>query len=195
MPAFGRPVRARAFGAALATAVLAAGGARGQVFTTPERALAQACPGARLEHRERTLDDDEARAVESAAKARLAARTCESWAVWRGDTLAATAFLDTRTVRTMPASVLVVVAPDTTVRRVEILAFHEPSDFRPPARWLGLFAHRRLSDSLWPRRDIAALSGATLTARAITESVRLALALYSHPVAPKPAAAAGAEKR
>src|SRR5439155_5334206 len=135
------------------------------------------------------LTDAEAAAVEARARARLESRIATAYLAWRGDTLAGTAFFDSRIVRTMPAVLMVVVAPDTTVRRVDVLAFHEPPDYRPMPRWLDQFAHRRLGDRLAPNRDIRMLSGATLTTRAVTESTRLALALYQVVVAPALASA------
>ena len=149
-----------------------------------QQALAEAFPGARLERRALALDEEQVRAVQERAQAKLASRLQVAYLAWRGDTLAGTAFFDRRTVRTMPGVFMVVVAPDTTLARVDVLAFHEPPDYRPTARWLGLFARRRLDPGLWPQRDIRNLSGATLSARAVTESARLALALYERLVAP-----------
>ena len=80
---------------------------------------------------------------------------------------------------------MVVLAPDATIERIEVIAFHEPPDYRPTERWLGQFKHKRLDQRLWPRRDIRNLSGATLTTRAVTESGRLALAMYEVLLAPK----------
>ena len=152
--------------------------ARGAVYMTQQQALEQAFPGARVERRALVLDDAQVNAVQSRANVRLESKLVAAYCAWHGDTLAGTAFFDTRRVRTMPAVFMVVVAPDTTVARVDVLAFHEPPDYRPAARWLGLFARRKLDDRLWPRRDIRNLSGATLSARAVTESVRQSLALY-----------------
>jgi Na+-translocating ferredoxin:NAD+ oxidoreductase RnfG subunit len=154
---------------------------------TQARALEQAFPGARIERRTFALAPDEARAVEERAKTKLPSRLVIAYRAWRRDTLAGVAFFDSRTVRTMPVVVMVAVAPDTTVTRVDVLAFHEPADYRPSGRWLGLFGRRRLNDRLWPGRDVRNLSGATLTTRSITESVRLALALYEQVVARVPA--------
>ena len=115
---------------------------------------------------------------------RLSSRLPVAYVAWRGDTLVGTALFDTRNVRTMPAVLMVVVAPDTTVARVDILAFHEPPDYRPPDRWLATFRRHPLNDRLWPRRDVRNLAGATLSTRAVTEGVRQALALYTVVVAP-----------
>lgn len=158
--------------------------ARATVYVTREQALAEAFDGDSVQMRNYVLTDAQRKAVAERAKVRVDSRVVTAYVARRGDALVGTAFIDSRTVRTMPGVFMTVVAPDTTVARVEILAFHEPPDFKPPPRWLGLFAHHPLDDQLWPRRDIRNLSGATLSTRAVTESVRLALALYEEIVAP-----------
>jgi Na+-translocating ferredoxin:NAD+ oxidoreductase RnfG subunit len=167
-----------------ALASLAAPPCGAAVFLTQAQALAEAFPRARCERRSFALTPEQARAVESRARVRLPSRLVTAYAAWRGDTLAGAAFFESRTVRTMPGVFMVVVAPDTTVARVEVLAFHEPPDYQPPARWLAGFAGRGLDDQLWPGRGLHHLAGATLSARAVTESTRLALALYETVVAP-----------
>ena len=154
------------------------------VFTTAEATMASAYPGARLERRTIALSLTEQRALAKRAQVRCNARLITVHLAWRGDSLLAAGVVDQRIVRTMPGVFLVVVAPDTTIARIEVLAFHEPPDYRPPSRWLGLFARRRLDDSLWPARSIRNLTGASLSARAVTESARLALATYTQWIAP-----------
>jgi Na+-translocating ferredoxin:NAD+ oxidoreductase RnfG subunit len=152
---------------------------------TPDQALALAFPGARVVRARYALTDAQARQVENAARAKLGARTGALYRAWRGDTLVGTAWFESRVVRTMPAVLMVVVAPDTTVARVEVLAFHEPPDYRPVPRWQQQFAARPLDDRLWPGRGVRPLAGATLTTRTVTEVVRLALALVATlPVTP-----------
>jgi len=153
-------------------------------YSTRADALAIAFPGARLENRSFVLTAAQVRAVERRAQVRVGTKLLSVTLAWRADSLAGTAFFDSRVVRTMPAVFMVTVAPDTTVERIEVLSFHEPPDYRPPARWLTSWGRRGLDDQLWPRLGIRNLSGATLSTRAVTESVRLALALYETVVAP-----------
>jgi hypothetical protein len=153
-------------------------------FVTQSQALAEAFPGARVERRTFALTPGQARAVEGRAQVRLPSRLITAYPAWRADTLAGTAFFESRTIRTMPGVFMVVVAPDTTITRIEVLAFHEPPDYRPPARWLDGFAGRPLDDRLWPSRDLRNLAGATLSARSVAESARLALALYETVLVP-----------
>jgi hypothetical protein len=171
--------------ATLACVVAAARHASATSFVTPTQALAEAFPGARIEKMSVVMTEVQLEAVRKRAKARITSKIASASLAWRGDTLAGVAFFDARTVRTMPGTFMIVVGPDTTVLRVEVLAFHEPPDYRPPPRWLAMFQKRRLDDRLSPGRDIRNLSGASLSAAAVTESVRQALALYEVVVAPR----------
>ncbi len=169
-----------AYAAAVLGAALAlAAPARAGVYLRQNEALALAFPGARTERRTAYLTDEQARQVQQRAHAKLTSQIVTYYPAFAGDSLLGVAFFDTRTVRTMPATLMIVVAPDTTARRVEVLAFHEPEDYRPPPRWLALLDGRRAGSDLWPRRGLPNLGGATLTAHTVTESVRLALALYA----------------
>lgn len=169
-----------------ATAVLGSASrmAWAQALMTREQAIALAFPGARTVRCTWVLTDAQAQAIEKAAQVKLRSRILSATLAARGDTLLGATFVDSRRVRTMPAVFAVAVARDTTVLRVDVLAFHEPPDYRPPERWLSLFGKRKLDDRLWPRRDIHALSGASLTTRSVTEAVRSALAAYAIVITP-----------
>jgi hypothetical protein len=160
---------------------------------TLDGALAQAFPGARIEPRTFALSTAEVRAVEARAHARSGARLVTAYVAWRGDTLAGAAYTDRRVVRTREAVLFVAVAPDTSVLRIEVLAFFEPPDYRPAPRWLALFNHRRADARLLPGGAIPNLAGATLTSRAVAESARLALAWHETLLAPKLARTPAAE--
>lgn len=148
-------------------------------------ALAQAFPGARIETRTLVLSATDQKAVAQRAHARCEARLVTAYVAWRGDTLAGAGYTDRRTVRTREALLFVAIAPDTSVARVEVLAFFEPPDYRPPSRWLRLFVHRKQDARLAPGAGLPNLAGATLTSRAVAESARLALAWHELLLAPK----------
>jgi hypothetical protein len=99
------------------------------------------------------------------------------WVASRNDTLLGRGFLDTHTVRTMPATLLVAVGTDRRLLAVTLLAFHEPEDYAPPRRWFERFAGRALSKQLRPGGEVDAVAGATITSRTFTEAVRRSLAL------------------
>jgi hypothetical protein len=103
-----------------------------------------------------------------------------------------TAYFDTHRVRTLPETVMVVVAPDGRVRRIEVLSFDEPPDYLPRAVWYGQLVGRRLDDELALGRSIRGVTGATLTVRATTEAVRRVLAL-DHVIRAREAGAAAGD--
>jgi Na+-translocating ferredoxin:NAD+ oxidoreductase subunit G len=151
---------------------------------TQPQALAQAFPGARIERKSFFLTSVQVAAIQQRARAKLGSRIVAAYVAWRGDSLQGVAFFDTRVVRTMPAVLMVAVGPDTTVARVDVLAFHEPPDYLPTARWLGIFRGLRPDDRLRPGRSVRYLSGATLTTRAVVDVTRLALVTYESVVRP-----------
>lgn len=152
--------------------------ARAAAGLSLEQALAESFPGARIERRTLALTPADVKRVEVGSHARSPARLVTAHVAWRGDTLAGAAFTDRRVVRTREALLFIAVAPDTSIARIEVLAFFEPPDYQPSPRWLGLFRGRGAHTPLTPPRQVANVSGASLTSRAVNESARLALAWY-----------------
>lgn len=163
--------------AALSACALPAGA---RTYLDRERALAQAFgPGATVRVRTVFLSPAAARRAEEAAGAKLATPRITRYQGVRADTLVGTAYLDTHRVRSMNETILVVVTPAGRVGAVEVLAFAEPEDYKPPRRWLDTLGDRALSRDLRPGAAVPHLGGATLTARAITAAVRRTLALHA----------------
>ena len=90
----------------------------------------------------------------------------------------AVAYFDAHRVRTLPEVLMVVVGRDARIRRIEVVRFAEPPEYRPPPGWLAQFHGRRLDAGLTLKGDIAPITGATLTARAAAAAARRVLALH-----------------
>jgi len=58
------------------------------------------------------------------------------------------AYFDTHLVRTLPETILVLLAADGRIRRIDILSFEEPEDYMPTERWLQQFPGRGPGDEL-----------------------------------------------
>jgi hypothetical protein len=164
---------------------VAAGVSTAGTLTPLDEALAHAFPGARIEPHTLALSPADVQAVERRAHARCEPRLVTAYVAWRGDTLVGAAYTDRRVVRTREALLMTSVAPDTTVARIDVLAFFEPPDYRPTARWLDRFHGAGSSAPLTPGRDVPPLAGASLTSRAVSESARLALAWHALLLAPE----------
>jgi Na+-translocating ferredoxin:NAD+ oxidoreductase RnfG subunit len=142
-----------------------------------EEALRSAFPEAKIESTMIFLTEQE---LEEASK--LSAQKIESALVARYTAISngkeiGRAYLDTNTVRTKKQSVLVLVNPDGTIKRVEIVAFLEPPEYMATDRWYHQFDGKELSEDLRLNRSLHPITGATLTARATTDAVRRVLAI------------------
>lgn len=124
------------------------------------------------------LTDAQREKAEALAGGELESAIVHPYVARRKGELLGTAWVDTHRVRTLRETVLVVVAPDQKVRRVELMAFGEPEEYAPRGKWYGQFHGRRLDDELRLGRGIRGITGATLTARATTDAVRRVLAVH-----------------
>ena len=89
-----------------------------------------------------------------------------------------TAYFDTRKVRTKAQTLMIALDAAGKVKRIEVLRFDEPREYRAPAKWMAQFPGKSLSGTLKIKGEIRNLTGATLTARATLDAVREALAVH-----------------
>jgi hypothetical protein len=162
--------------ALLAGAVAGTAGAR--VLADQAEALARAFPGATVERASVILGDAEAARVEELAGSALASRVVSRYRASRDGELVGTAYFEVHMVRTLREVVMVVVDRAGQAARVEVLRFDEPPEYLPRERWFEQFRGRELDDDLDLGRGIRAVTGATLSSRAATASVRRALAVH-----------------
>ncbi len=153
-------------------------GVSAQVFLTRDEALKQYFPNSKIERKTLFLTDAQVEQIQSSAKAKVESKILTYYVGTSAEGIKGYAFLETHIVRTMPETFMVVVNPDSTVRAVEILAFFEPEDYRPPQRWLETFSGKSLRDDLWLKRGVQNIVGATITARSLSDGVRRILAVY-----------------
>jgi len=154
--------------------------AAAQERLTQDEALRLAFPGAEVERRTAFLTPAELEAVQARAGRGTAPppSVVTYYVATKDGAPAGTAYFDAHRVRTLSEVLMIVVVPGGTVRRVEVLRFDEPPDYRPPAGWLALLAGRPLA-GLSLRGGVPPLAGATLTAEAVTAATRRALALHA----------------
>jgi hypothetical protein len=175
-------VRRGVLGTILAAAVAVVGfapSARAVVFHAKDEALALAFPGSdRVEDRTFILTDEQKQAVEKRARAPVESQLWTVYLGWHGEELLGYAVIDTHIVRTLPETVMVVLTPAGEVRRAEVLAFYEPPEYAPTERWTKQFDGRHLDDDVKLGAGIQGITGATLSATAMTAGVRRVLALY-----------------
>jgi hypothetical protein len=177
---------------AIALLLISAGAASAEIFHSRESALKLAFPEAEsFESESVILSAHQVEEIESRSRTRLESRLVNVHIARSDEGLVGYAFLETHTIRSLPETILVAIAPDGTSRSVHLLAFHEPSEYQPSERWLAQFGNRELDDELSLRGGLSGIAGATMTANAITAAVRRLLAIFEVAVAvPKTGSAA-----
>ena len=141
-----------------------------------EEALALAFPGAVLTRREFVLTPAQAAQVKALAQ-REAQAGAVAYEARRDGKLQGAGFFDTHRVRTQNETALVAVGADGRILRVEVVAFREPQEYLARPAWVRQFDHKGPEPPSLGR-EIKPLSGSTLTATALTDAARRALALY-----------------
>lgn len=150
-----------------------------RTFLTVDEALTSAYPGAEVERTTVFLDPDQRHRVERVAGTKLTSAVVYPYEIRRDGELVAVVFFDVHRVRTLPQTLMVALSAVGTVESVEVLVFSEPEDYLAPDRWYEQFAGRAISDELRVGRGVDGMTGATLTARATTDSVRRMAALFA----------------
>lgn len=162
---------------------------RAKTFATQSEALARAFPSATVERVTAVLSPADLARVAELSGEQPASALVYPYRAYRDGRLVGTAYFDVHKVRTLPATVMILVGADGRLGRVEVLAFNEPQEYMASDRWNAQFNGRALDDNLQIKRDISGIAGATLTARATTRAVRRILAVHQVLGAAGPAAA------
>lgn len=168
-----------------------------QLRLTQEQALRLAFPEPlTIERRTAFLDDGQLEQARQLAGpgVEIDQRLVTYYIGSNGSDPAGVAYFDAHRVRTLPEILMIVVSPAGRVARIEILRFSEPPEYKAPDSWLEQFTDRGLSDGLSLKASIANITGATLTARAVTDASRRTLALHQL-IRPLDVAAVQASKR
>lgn len=145
---------------------------------TTQEALALAFPGAQLARKEFVLSEAQAGRVKGLAGVEVPGRWTVAYEARRNGTLVGVGFFDTHRVRTLNETLLVAVSPEGRVLRVEAVAFREPAEYLAKEAWVKQFEGKALDPQLSLKGAIRPLSGATLTAHAMTDAARRCLALH-----------------
>jgi len=169
----------------LPAGLLIAGTAQARVLMSQEEALRLAFPPPQTVER-KTLYLDEAQAARAAreAGAPVEARVVPYYVGRDAGRITGYAYFDTHLVRTLPETILVRLRPDGAIAAIDVVAFDEPDEYRTTPRWLQQFQGQGGAGSADLGARIRSLSGATLSARAVTEAAKRIVALHRLYVAP-----------
>lgn len=154
-----------------------------QIFYGQQEAMALAFgAGAEVLTDPLYLTPEQIAEVEKVSHSKLDTELFTFYSAERQGAVYAYAAIDSHTVRSQSESIMVVLNPRGEVTNVVLLAFNEPPEYRMPDRWMALLAGKSMQQ-LALGQGVDAITGATLTSRAMVASVRRVKALFTiaHP--------------
>ncbi len=152
------------------------------LIKAPEKAIADLYPKGSFAKKTILLSSDEAARVEALAQEKLDSKIVTYYEITTPEG-PVYAYVQTVRVRSKNLAAMTFVEGSGTIRAIEIIAMFEPMEYLPPQKWLETLEKKSLADPIRPKRDIPAITGATLSANAVSKSARTALAIHSVKVA------------
>jgi hypothetical protein len=123
------------------------------------------------------LSDVQVTELSKASMQKIDSKLYRLYLAQNGDKTVGYGVLMNKKVRTKTAITLYLIGADGKIKSIEIVAFNEPIEYLPRATWLNVFDQKSSANTLKLNQDIPTTTGATLSARAITDGARAALAL------------------
>ena len=130
-----------------------------------------------IEKKSLILTKAEAKSIQKLARSKVHSKIVRYYRVKDNEKILGHAILLKQKIRTKNAAILYMVDSNKSMLGLEIVSFKEPSEYKPNEEWTKIFVGKTSEDILIAGKDIATISGATLSARAISDAARLALAI------------------
>ncbi len=145
----------------------------------PEEVLSEIYPNSKIEIKNITISDSQAEKVKELSGIKIENRLVTFYLVKVNSKIKAYAYVDIHIVRTHPEVVLYVLNERGEIELIQILSFKEPPEYMADDNWLRYLKGKTIGkDLLRLRRDVPNMTGATLTAKAITDNARKIIALW-----------------
>lgn len=125
------------------------------------------------------LSSEKFHKIQTLAKTKLRTKIYRIYIAKEGAKTLGYGILINRTVRSKNAVVMYIITNNSMLKGIEIIAFNEPHEFIPSKTWTSQFQNIPTRKMLKLSRDIPTITGATLSARNVTNGSRIAFALYN----------------
>lgn len=124
------------------------------------------------------LKKSQAIKISKDAKAKLDTKIFRVFKATKDGKVLGYGILMNRKVRSKNAVVIYIVSKDSILKGIEIIAFNEPPEYIPSKTWMKQFDNISTDERLVVSKDIPTITGATLSARSLVDSSRIAFAFY-----------------
>ena len=125
------------------------------------------------------LSKVQASKIEKSSKTKLDSKIFRVFKATKESKLLGYGILINKKVRSKNAVILYFISKDANLKSIEIIAFNEPLEYLPSDKWNSQFEDVPTDRMLRVSKEIPTITGATLSARSITDGSRVAFAFYN----------------
>ncbi len=125
------------------------------------------------------LTNKQAKKIQEGAKVKLKSKIFRTFKASKAGNTLGYGVLINRKVRSKNAVVLYIISKDSILKSIEIIAFNEPHEYIPSKKWISQFENVTTDKKLRVGRDIPTITGATMSARSLTDGSRIAFEIYN----------------
>ncbi len=117
--------------------------------------------------------------IQKAAKTKLNSSIVRTYKVSKESQHIAYAILLSNKIRSKNGVYLYTINSHGVLESIEVVAFNEPLEYIPSDTWKKQFANTPTTEHLNIPKNISTITGATLSARSVTESANIAMQIYN----------------
>lgn len=125
------------------------------------------------------LSREQTHSIEQEIKGKLKTKLYQIYKASKNDKLLGYGILISQNVRSKNCVAMYHISNDSILKSIEIIAFNEPKKYLPSKNWIQVFNGASTSQPLYLSKEIPNISGATLSAKAVTDASRIAFAIYN----------------
>ncbi len=134
---------------------------------------------AHIEKKNILLSKEQVDTVEKETKNKLKTKLYQIYKATKDEHLLGYGILVSQMVRSKNCVVMYHISADKILKSIEIIAFNEPKEYLPNQQWKKVFNTVSTLEPLYLSKQIPTITGATLSARAVTDASRTAFAIYN----------------
>ncbi|MBA3026739.1 MAG: FMN-binding protein [Sulfurimonas sp.] len=150
------------------------------ILISPQEAMALAYKDAtQITKKNILLTNEQTQKIQEEAKVKLSTKIYRVFKAQKEDKVLGYGILINETVRSKNAVILYFISHDSILKGIEIIAFNEPPEYLPSKEWSSQFQNIETTKMLRISKEIPTITGATMSARSVTDGSRVAFALYN----------------
>lgn len=125
------------------------------------------------------LSKSKTKIIEKNAQSKLSSKIFRIFKATKENQTLGYGILVNKKVRSKNAVVLYFISNNGILKGIEVIAFNEPLEYLPSKNWNSQFENIDTTTMLYASKEIPTITGATLSARSITDASRIAFSLYN----------------